>query len=95
MKWTAEREARLRTEEENAPSNSLARTIMNVAASVTSNGFKEGDPPLLTALSFLFDEIGDQKARTGTIRPSQFITTLKQENSTCPKPHTMDPQNRP
>lgn len=82
MKWTSEREAKLRLEQEKAPPNSLTQTLINVAASVTSNGIKEGDPPLLTALSLLFEEIASQKSRTGTIRPSSFISTLKQQNGT-------------
>lgn len=80
MKWTSEREAKLQLEAEKAPPNNLAQKIMNA---VSSNGSRDGDPPLLTALSFLFDEIASQKGRTGTVRPSQFISTLKQQNGTA------------
>lgn len=82
MNWTSQRAAQLQMEQDKHPKDTFTDTLRKVASSVTSQGIREGDPALLTALSMLFEEIQSQKRRTGTIKPGQFISTLKRENST-------------
>lgn len=82
MNWTSQRAAQLQIEQDKQHKDTFTATLRKVASTVTSSGIHEGDPPLLTALSLLFEEIQFQKRRTGTIKPQQFISTLKRENCT-------------
>jgi ubiquitin C-terminal hydrolase len=80
MNWSSQRAALLHLDAEKKHKESLTDTLMKVATSVASGGSSAKDMPLLAALSELFDEIGSQKKQTGTIKPFQFISTLKRQN---------------
>lgn len=85
LNWNTQRAAQLQISQEKAKGDTFTDTLMNLASTVTSAAMKEGEPPLLTALSLLFEEIQSQKRRTGSIKPANFVSTLRRENGASTK----------